>query len=175
MKGVGEERKSHYHLHKVDGCHFRWNDEKKRLIPRRVRSRFFHVDFGVAIQVTSSYPLPFLGRKGITTRDFKEYVKETAFSFFRLYLKKSINSPLFVSFYYITRLDVCIPESKILPSLCPRYTFYLKNLPASRAHSLRAQLVSLASLSAPMARDLIVALRARSCALRIHLSLFLII
>ena len=62
---------------------------------------------------------------------------------------------------------------------------YLKNLPASRAHSHRAQLVSLASLSAPRARDLIVALRApffldlalraRSCALRIHLSLFLII
>ena len=34
---------------------------------------------------------------------------------------------------------------------------------------------SLASLSAPRARDSIVALRARSCALRIHLSLFLII
>ena len=34
---------------------------------------------------------------------------------------------------------------------------------------------SLASLSAPRARDLIIALRARSCALRIHLSLFLII
>ena len=63
----------------------------------------------------------------------------------------------------------------------------LKNLPASRAHShraLRAQLASLASLSAPRARDSIVALRApflldlalraRSCALRIHLSLFLI-
>ena len=57
-----------------------------------------------------------------------------------------------------------------------------KNLPASRAHSHRAQL---ASLSAPRARDLIVALRApifldlalraRSWALRIHLSLFLII
>ena len=39
---------------------------------------------------------------------------------------------------------------------------------------LRAQLASLASLSAPRARDSIVALRARSCALRIHLSLFLI-
>ena len=35
--------------------------------------------------------------------------------------------------------------------------------------------VSLASLSAPRAHDSIVALRARSCALRIHLSLFLII
>ena len=59
-----------------------------------------------------------------------------------------------------------------------------KNLPALRAHShraLRAQLASLASLSAPRARDLIVALRApffldlalrtRSCALRIHLTL----
>ena len=34
---------------------------------------------------------------------------------------------------------------------------------------------SRASLSAPRARDLIVVLRARSCALRIHLSLFLII
>ena len=61
----------------------------------------------------------------------------------------------------------------------------LKNLPASRVHSHRAQLASLASLSAPRARDLIWALRApffldlalrdRSCALRIHLSLFLII
>ena len=50
-----------------------------------------------------------------------------------------------------------------------------KNVPASRAHSHRAQLASLACLSAPRARDLIVALRARSCALRIHLSLFLII
>ena len=73
-----------------------------------------------------------------------------------------------------------------------------KNLPASRAHShcaLRAQLASLASLSSPRARDSIVALRspeflnvalrapffldlplrARSCALRIRLSLFLII
>ena len=50
--------------------------------------------------------------------------------------------------------------------------------------SSRAQLASLASLSAPRARDSIVALRApeflnvalraRSCALRIHLSLFLI-
>ena len=61
-----------------------------------------------------------------------------------------------------------------------------KNLPASRAHSrraLRAQLASLASLSAPGARDSIVtlrapfflelALRARSCALRIHLNLLL--
>ena len=39
--------------------------------------------------------------------------------------------------------------------------FYkLKNLPASRAHSHRAQLASLASLSAPRARDSIVALRA---------------
>ena len=62
------------------------------------------------------------------------------------------------------------------------YGFIEKNLPASRAHSHRAQL---ASLSAPKARDLIVALRApffldlalraRSCALRIHLTLFLII
>ena len=53
------------------------------------------------------------------------------------------------------------------------------------AHSHRAQLASLASLSAPRARDSIVALRApffldialraRSCALRIHFSLFLII
>ena len=64
----------------------------------------------------------------------------------------------------------------------------LKNLPASRAHShraLRAQLASLASLSAPRARDSIVALRApflldlalraRSCALHIHSSLFIII
>ena len=50
-----------------------------------------------------------------------------------------------------------------------------KNLPASRAHSHRAQLASLASLSAPGTRDLIVALRDRSCALRIHLSLFIII
>ena len=50
-----------------------------------------------------------------------------------------------------------------------------KNLPALRAHPRRAQLVSLASLSVPRARDLIVALRARTCALRIHLSLFLII
>ena len=50
-----------------------------------------------------------------------------------------------------------------------------KNLPAWRAHSHHAQLASLASLSAPRARDLTVALRARSCALRIHLSLFLII
>ena len=51
-----------------------------------------------------------------------------------------------------------------------------KNLPASRAHSHRAlcaQLASLASLSAPRARDSIVELRARSCALRIHLSFFL--
>ena len=57
-----------------------------------------------------------------------------------------------------------------------------KNLPALRTHSHRAQL---ASLSAPRARDLIVALRAlffldlavraRSCALRKRLSLFLII
>ena len=51
----------------------------------------------------------------------------------------------------------------------------LKNLPASRAHSHRAQLASLASLSAPRARDLIVALRARSYALRLDLSLFIII
>ena len=60
-----------------------------------------------------------------------------------------------------------------------------KNLPASRAHSHRALRAQLASLSAPRARDLIVtlrapffldiALRARSCALRIRLSLFLII
>ena len=60
-----------------------------------------------------------------------------------------------------------------------------KNLPASREHSYRAQLASLASLSAPRARDSIVALRApeflnvalraRSCALCIHSSLFLII
>ena len=60
-----------------------------------------------------------------------------------------------------------------------------KNLPASPAHSHRAQLASLVSLSARRARDLIVALRApffldialkaRSYALRIHLSLFLII
>ena len=61
----------------------------------------------------------------------------------------------------------------------------IKNLPALQAHSHRAQLASLASLSVPRARDLIVALcapffldlalRARSCTLRIHLSLFLII
>ena len=63
-----------------------------------------------------------------------------------------------------------------------------KNLPASRAHShraLRAQLASLASLSAPRARDLVVALRApffldlalraRSCALHLHSNLFIII
>ena len=56
-----------------------------------------------------------------------------------------------------------------------KFKTLLKNLPASRAHSHRAQLASLASLSAPRARDLIVALRARSCALRIHLSLFFII
>ena len=70
-----------------------------------------------------------------------------------------------------------------------KYTKYTKkNQPALRAHShraVRAQLASLASLSVPRARDLIVALRApeflnvalpaRSCALRIHLSLFLII
>ena len=63
--------------------------------------------------------------------------------------------------------------------------FNLKNLPASRAHSHRALRAQLASLSAPEARDSIVALRApeflnvalraRSYALRIHLSLFLII
>ena len=71
----------------------------------------------------------------------------------------------------------------------------LKNLPASRAHSHRTQLASIASVSAPRARDFVTALRApeflnvalrapffldlvlraRSCALRIHLSLFLII
>ena len=71
----------------------------------------------------------------------------------------------------------------------------LKNLPALRAHSHRAQLASLASLSAPRARDLVVALRAPeflnvalrapffldlalragSCALHIHSSLFIII
>ena len=51
----------------------------------------------------------------------------------------------------------------------------VKNLPASRAHSRRAQLASLESLSAPRARNFIFALRARSCALRIRLSLFLII
>ena len=61
----------------------------------------------------------------------------------------------------------------------------IKNLLASRAHSNRALRAQLASLSAPGARDLIVALRApffldlalraRSCALRIRLSLFLII
>ena len=58
------------------------------------------------------------------------------------------------------------------------YIVITKNLPASRAHShcaLCAQLASLVSLSAPRARDSIVALRARSCALRIRLSLFLII
>ena len=55
------------------------------------------------------------------------------------------------------------------------FNVILKNLPASPAHSHRAQLASLASLSAPRARDFIVALRARSCALRIHLILFLII
>ena len=78
------------------------------------------------------------------------------------------------------------------------YETIVKNLPAPRAHShcaLGAQLASLASLSAPRARDSIVALRApeflnvalcapffldlalraRSCALRIRLSLFLII
>ena len=62
--------------------------------------------------------------------------------------------------------------------------FNKKNLPALRAHSHRAQLASLASLSTPRARDSIVALRTpeflnvalrvRSCALRIHLNLFLI-
>ena len=60
-----------------------------------------------------------------------------------------------------------------------------KNLPALRAHSHRALRAQLASLSAPRARDSIVALRApffldlalraRSCAHRIYLSLFLII
>ena len=38
--------------------------------------------------------------------------------------------------------------------------YKVKNLPASGAHSHRAQLASLASLSAPRARDLIVAFRA---------------
>ena len=65
------------------------------------------------------------------------------------------------------------------------YNYVLKNLSASQAHSHRAQIASLASLSAPRARDLIVALRApffldlalraRSCALHIHSSLFIII
>ena len=31
--------------------------------------------------MTSRYPLPFSGRKGITTRDFEENVKETALRF----------------------------------------------------------------------------------------------
>ena len=62
---------------------------------------------------------------------------------------------------------------------------YIKNLPASQAHSRRTLRAQLANLSAPGARDLIVALRAsffldlalsaRSYAFRIHLSLFLII
>ena len=61
----------------------------------------------------------------------------------------------------------------------------LKNLPASRAHSHRALRAQLASVSAPRARESIVALRAmffldlalcaRSCALHIHSSLFIII
>ena len=73
--------------------------------------------------------------------------------------------------------------------LSRKHTSYLfliqKSLPASRAHSHRALSAQLASLSAPRARDLIVALRApffldlalraRSRALRIHLSLFIII
>ena len=68
---------------------------------------------------------------------------------------------------------------------CSGININKKNLPAARAHSDRAQLASLASLSAPRARDLIVALRApffldlalrtRSCALRMPIGLFLII
>ena len=81
----------------------------------------------------------------------------------------------------ILKALVC-PEHKVCDKL---YQVTLKNLPASRAHSHRALCAQLASLSAPRARDLIVALRApifldlalraRSCALRIHLSLFVII
>ena len=50
QKGVEEERKAHYQLQTVDGCDFLWNNEKKRLSPRWVRSRFLHVDFGVTMQ-----------------------------------------------------------------------------------------------------------------------------
>ena len=92
---------------------------------------------------------------------------------------------MFYAVFLANFLKVCevnaVPRSEIIRVGTPN----VENLPASRAHSHRAQLASLASLSAPRARDLIVALRApnfldlalcaRSCALRIHLSLFLII
>ena len=32
-----------------------------------------------------------------------------------------------MKFFLIIRCELGIPESKFLPSLCPRYTFYLKN------------------------------------------------
>ena len=90
--------------------------------------------------------------------------------------------------------NACILAINDIAGLKMFYIRMEKNLPASRAHSHRAQLASLASLSAPRARDSIVALRApellnvalrapffldlalraRSCALRIHLNLFLI-
>ena len=100
------------------------------------------------------------------------------------YIWASITSRIF---YYFSEM-----ESWKVPLF---YGFLiLKNLPASRAHSHRALRAQLASLSARRARDSIVALhapeflnvalcapffpdlalRARSCALRIHLSLFLI-
>ena len=73
-----------------------------------------------------------------------------------------------------TPLRIHVIATKIIhPSI---ETKQKNNLPALRAHSLRAQLASLASLSAPSAPFFLdLALRARSFALRIHLSLFHII
>ena len=55
---------------------------------------------------------------------------------------------------YNFRCPIILPGDHYISKLI------IKNLPASRAHSHRAQLASLASLSAPRARDSIVALRA---------------
>ena len=85
--------------------------------------------------------------------------------------------PIKIWFYFGNRLWLSPLTEEAIPDI--------KNLPVLRAHSHRAQLASLASLSALRARDLIVALRApffldlalsaQSNALRIHLSLFPVI
>ena len=82
---------------------------------------------------------------------------------------------------------ILFEDSKVLSSnyFILHVNYKNKNVPALRAHSHRALRAQLTRLSAPRARDLIVALRARffsdsalnarSYVLRIHLSLFFII
>ena len=74
-KGLGEERKSHYQLQKVDGCDFLWNHEKKTTKSTVGKKSIFCTLILVWLcKVTSSYSLPFSGEKGITTRDLEKYV-----------------------------------------------------------------------------------------------------